>query len=109
MDYQLTAAYDEEKREWKIKVSGEIDIFNSNAFKESLNTLIGEKQASLIIECSELKYIDSTALGSLVAVLKNVKAYGGEVKLENLRKSLTKLFKITNLDKAFVIEGDSYE
>lgn len=109
MDYTFDEIFNQEHDCWYIKVSGEIDIFNSNEFKEKLLRLAAEKQKDLRIDCLELKYIDSTALGVLVAVLKNVKTYGGEIYLLNLKPNLTKLFKITNLDKVFIIEGDANE
>jgi len=105
MDYSFEKRFDSERDAWDIAVAGEIDIFNSGDFKTELMEAVTEKPKDLHINCERLKYIDSTALGSLVAVLKNVKSYHGEIFLTNLRTSLLKLFKITNLDKAFIIEG----
>ncbi|MDR2903143.1 MAG: STAS domain-containing protein [Clostridiales bacterium] len=107
MDYTFNHEFNDARNCWDIKVAGEIDIFNSNEFKEKLLTLAAEKPRDLRIDCSNLKYMDSTALGALVAVLKNVKLYDGTVFLLNLKPNLTKLFKITNLDKVFIIEGDT--
>ena len=105
MDYSFEKRFNTEKNAWDISVTGEIDIFNSGDFKSELMEAVTENPKDLRINCEKLKYIDSTALGSLVAVLKNVKVYQGEIFLMNLRSSLIKLFKITNLDKAFIIEG----
>lgn len=107
MDYTFDSEFNDARNCWHIKVTGEIDIFNSNEFKASLLTLAGEHAGDLMIDCSELTYMDSTALGSLVAVLKNVKLYNGAIHLLRLKPNLTKLFKITNLDKVFMIEGDA--
>jgi len=109
MDYTFSKSFNPGLKQWEITVTGEIDIFNSNDFKESLMSLIKETPTDLRIDCCELKYIDSTALGSLVAVLKNVKGYGGEVYLAKVKPNLAKLFKITNLDKVFIIEGVANE
>ena len=109
MDFQMEAAYDAQKNCWQVTVSGEIDIFNSPDMKKRLMELIEEKQADLYLNCQNLDYLDSTALGALVAVLKNVKGYEGEMHLLQVKPSLNKLFKITNLDKVFIIEGDAHE
>jgi len=53
--------------------------------------------------------MDSTSIGALVSVLKNVKTYGGKVVLKKLRPNLLKLFRITNLDKVFEIGGEAGE
>jgi len=109
MQYEIKASFDEANNRWDISLNGEIDIFYSNDFKENLNDLIKQKEVDLYIRCDNLSYIDSTGLGALVDVLKSVKLYGGEIKLVNLKTAIAKLFRITNLDKAFVMEGDVCE
>ena len=71
--------------------------------------MIEEKNADVVLDCAQLTYMDSTSIGALVSVLKNVKIYGGTVVLHNLRPNLMKLFRITNLDKVFEIGGESGE
>jgi len=109
MDFSLEAIYDEAKNRWAVTLTGEVDIFSSPELKARLNALLQEKQTDLAIDCKNLEYLDSTALGALVGVLKNVKACGGEMRLSHIRPNLLKLFRITNLDKVFVIEGDENE
>ncbi len=109
MDFIIEHCYDSEKNAWLATISGEIDIFNSGEMKSKLLDLINEKNVDIYIDCKKLEYLDSTALGALVAVLKNVKAYGGEMHLLGIRPNLKKLFKITNLDKVFIIEGEHNE
>lgn len=109
MDFIMEHRFDEQKNRWQITFSGEIDIFISDKMKSDLIELINDKQADLYINCRNLDYVDSTGLGAMVAVLRNVKAYGGEIRLQNIKPSLEKLFKITNLNKVFIIEGDANE
>jgi len=109
MEYQVNAAYNEAAGVWEVTLQGEVDIFNSNAFRDELIARVTEKPAGLVMDCAELKYIDSTGLGALVAVLKHVKTCGGTITLRSLRPNLAKLFKITSLDKTFIMDGDSHE
>jgi len=109
MDYVLDSFFDQEKKRWSVSIGGEIDIFNSSEMKKSLTDLISQKNTDMVLDCKYLDYIDSTALGALVGVLKNVKSYGGSIYLRNVKPSLSKLFKITNLDKVFLLEGDNSE
>jgi len=109
MDYGINYTFDEEKNVWDVSLSGEFDIFNAANLKSELNSIVEQKNANLILDCSELAYMDSTAIGSLVSVLKNVKAYGGAISLNGLKPNLLKLFRITNLNKVFEIEGESNE
>lgn len=109
MDFSISTKYIENEDYWLIDVNGEIDIFNSSEFKTILLNLLEEKPADIKINCANLSYIDSTALGALIAVLKKAKSFKKDVCLKNVKASLSKLFKITNLDKVFIIEGDVNE
>jgi anti-sigma B factor antagonist len=109
MDYVMDSTFDQDKKCWVVSISGEVDIFNAANMKKTLTELINEKNTDLILDCKNLEYIDSTALGALVGVLKNVRSYGGTMHLRSVKPSLSKLFKITNLDKVFVMDGDSDE
>jgi anti-sigma B factor antagonist len=109
MDFIIEHRFDKEKNGWLVDISGEVDIFNSDKMKSRFLELIASEKADLYICCRDLEYIDSTALGALVAVLKHVKAYGGEIYLKSIKPSIAKLFKITNLNQVFIIEGDVNE
>ncbi len=89
---------------WEVFFSGEIDIYNAPELKQKLNELIQQKQGNIIIDCKDLNYMDSTGLGVLISVLKQVKKYDGEIKIINLKPYIRKIFTITGLDKIFSIE-----
>lgn len=86
-------------------VSGEIDAEQRKALKSGLEEKILQlKPEEVIIDCESLDYIDSTGLGVLVSALKNVKEYGGTIRIVKLKPFLHKIFRITGLDDIFVIE-----
>ncbi len=105
MDYSIKPFLNEDAGCWQVEITGEIDIFNSTEFKNALMGLIKENECDFCLNFKNLDYIDSTALGVLVAVLKSVKGYGGEIYIKEAKPNVAKLFKITNLDKVFILEG----
>lgn len=109
MEFNLKSNFDTEKKVLDVHLAGEIDIYNSADVKEELSKLVAEHNVNLNLHCEELDYLDSTALGALVSVLKKVKHYDGNIYIKNAKASVCKIFKITNLDKAFILEGECYE
>lgn len=103
MDFSMEKSFDGSC--WKVKFSGEIDIYNSADVKSKLVDLMGENVADVHIDCENLEYIDSTGLGSLVGALKHVKSHDKEMRLYNVGANILKLFRITSLDKVFVVEA----
>lgn len=88
----------------QIVLSGEIDIYTSQSFKNELNEVIKSCKGDLFIDCKELSYIDSTGLGILVGALKEIRKADSSIYICNLKDNIKKLFLITGLDKLFKIE-----
>ena len=88
----------------RIVLRGEIDISTASEFKAKLHELIGDGTTDVELLCEDLSYIDSAGLGILVGALKKVKNHQRNVYIYYLRDNIKKLFKITGLDKIFILE-----
>lgn len=74
------------------------DVFNE------LDEIVAiEQPAKLLLNLANVEYLYSTALSRLVRLLKNVKDYGGELRLCELQPGVVELMEITNLNKLFDI------
>jgi anti-sigma B factor antagonist len=88
----------------RVLLSGEIDIYTSQAFKNELNEVVNSCSGDIYMDCKELSYIDSTGLGILVSALKQLQKENNNIYICNLKENIKKLFIITGLDKLFKIE-----
>lgn len=102
--FDLSSTREMDKDMVRIAVSGEIDLMSAPDFKKRLYEAVGEGGTDVVLDCSELAYIDSTGLGILLGVLKRVRMTNHQVHICNLKESIRKLFRITGLDKAFILE-----
>jgi anti-sigma B factor antagonist len=100
----INKAFDSEKNLWEVKLIGEIDISTANSLKEILIKLLEEKEIDIKLDCKELDYIDSTGLGVLIGILKRLKSIDKDIIIINPKPNISKLFKITGLDKIFIIK-----
>ena len=62
-----------------------------------------------MVDFSKVTYVDSSGLATMVEILKNMKTYGGKMKLAGLSPKVKSLFEITKLDKLFEISQDENE
>jgi anti-sigma B factor antagonist len=88
----------------KVYISGEIDIYTSQKFKEKLYSMVDSFKKDLKVDCTDLNYIDSTGLGIFVGALKRARYYDKRIFVINPKANIKKLFTITGLDKLFIIE-----
>jgi anti-sigma B factor antagonist len=87
-------------------MSGDIDINTSPDVKRSFDKAVKEKRDKVVINLKDVSYVDSSGLATLVEILKNLRAYGGKLKLAALSDKVRGLFEITKLDKLFDISAD---
>ena len=88
------------------KIKGEVDIAASPGLKSYLEKNTAKK---LVIDLSEVGYVDSSGLATLVEILKRTKAQGGSLGLAGLSAKVRSLFEITKLDKLFLVFQNQQE
>ena len=59
----------------------------------------------MVVDLSDLGYLDSTGLSVFVTVQKRANAAGIDFRLSNPNASVRRLFQITALDTFFTLEG----
>lgn len=87
-------------------VEGEIDINTSPDIKKSFEKILSKKMPNMVVNFSKVTYVDSSGLATLVEILKDMRTYGGKMKLSNLSPKIKSLFEITKLEKLFDIIAD---
>jgi len=93
-----------EDRGWTVlAVSGELDMATAPTVRERLHGLLAEGHEKLIVDLDNVGFLDSTALGVLVGVLKRVRTQDGDLRLVCNQPRVLKVFEITRLDQAFTI------
>lgn len=104
MAFELNKVFDGNRDAWILKPVGDIDIYSAPSFKQELIDLITENQKDVVIDGTNLEYIDSTGLGVLISGLKKIKEGNKDIYLENIKPNVNKLFDITGLSKVFIIQ-----
>ncbi len=74
--------------------------------RDSIKELIAKGQKNILLNLSDVNYIDSSGLGELVSAYTSVKNAGGELKLLGLTKKVHDLLQITKLYTVFDVKDD---
>ena len=90
-------------------VEGEIDINTAPDIKKAFDKLTSGREAKILINLDRVAYIDSSGLATLVEIFKNMRTYGGKMKISNMSSKVRSLFEITKLDKLFDISSSEEE
>ena len=92
-----------------VKASGEIRQRKLPGDKEPLGELLGDDvyDKKVLLDLSEVKYVDSSGLGWLVVCQKRFKEHKGAIVLHSLPQMVSNVLKIVQLDKVFFIADDA--
>ncbi|WP_231116062.1 STAS domain-containing protein [Motilibacter rhizosphaerae] len=89
-----------------LSVSGEIDALTAPALRERLLEALREEGSRVVLDLSAVSFLDSTALGVLVAAHKRASTTGGQFRLVVATPLTTRLLKLTGLDQVFAVHPD---
>ena len=85
-----------------VSVVGEVDLSSSPALRRCLLNN-GPPGTAIIVDLSEVTFLDSIGLSVLLAGRKRAQATGGDLSLRNPRPGVLKVLEITGLTKVFEI------
>lgn len=84
-----------------LQINGErMDAGNSPDFKSCVDGIVSQGLDNLIIDVSQVDFMDSSALGSLVSALKTVGNQRNLV-MVGVHGLVEDLFKLTRMDRVF--------
>lgn len=87
----------------------EANLTVSENLKTELYALIDGGAKYLVVDFSDVVYVDSSFLGALVSSLKHALSNKAEVVVAGLNKDILGLFQLIRLDKAFKIYPSATE
>lgn len=86
-----------------LRVGGEIDVASAPEFHAAVSDLIGQGAKVVIVDMSDVSFIDSTGLGVLVSAEIEMREEGIDLRLVVTRPQITRLLELTGLDEVFTV------
>jgi len=94
-------------REAVISLSGRVTIDSSPALRKELHALLGQQSPpTLIVDLSELSYIDCSGIATLVEALRIARQSDTKLQLRGLRDGPRHLLEVTGLLHLFDTNGE---
>ena len=85
-----------------VAIEGEVDLSSSPKVRDALLECIMDG-AAVVVDLSQVAYIDSSGVASLVEAFQNAKSRGLGFALANVGETPLRVLKLARLDQVFVI------
>jgi anti-sigma B factor antagonist len=89
-----------------IEPAGILDSTQAESFRLAVDEALAEGVDVILIDLKQITFIDSSGLGSLVMVLKKVRALERKMYICSINDQVRMLFDLTGMDRVFDLLPD---
>ncbi|MGH3135611.1 MAG: STAS domain-containing protein [Gaiellaceae bacterium] len=84
-----------------VRAEGELDAYAAPELTSVINDTLGD--ARVVVDLVGVSFMDSTALGLVVRLVRELREGGGDVRVVLPRGSARRIFEITTLDRVLPV------
>ena len=88
-------------------LSGQLTTDSGGQFREAIDTLIESGRTNILLDLTELSYMDSSGIGELVAGYRTFQRLGGALKILKPSKRIQNSLELTQLLPIFEVFDDA--
>jgi anti-sigma B factor antagonist len=86
-----------------LRIAGSLDALSTPDLRTVIESLVAEKRPTIRVDLSDLRLIDSSGVGAIVALYKRMRAQGGDVQVVGLKDQPLAIFRLLRLDRVFAL------
>ena len=90
-----------------IRLPARLSMADASDCRHAIRDLVDEGRTRLVMDMSQVEFVDSSGLSVLVSAIKAARAVGGDVVLSGLTPQVQALVELTRLHHLFEIFSDS--
>lgn len=90
-----------------VSISGRVAIDTSSRMRDRLAEALGTKPDAITIDLSQVEYMDTSGLATLIEAMRIARQQHTELLLRGIQEQPRYLLRVSNLDRVFPIEGDT--
>jgi anti-sigma B factor antagonist len=90
-------AWENDKNLHVLRLTGEIDLSTSRELRARLQTHVKAKSPALVLDFSDVRYIDSSGLATIVEYVQQARAFDGRIALAQVSDRVRTIFELVRL------------
>jgi anti-anti-sigma factor len=92
-----------------IQPAGILDGIQAEQFERAIDEAITAGAQTILVDCQDLTFMDSSGLGALILALKAIRATGGSLCICSINAQIDQLFRLTDTHQIFQVFADRPE
>lgn len=89
-----------------LRVSGDVDVSHALVLREVLGDLLAEPTPRVLVDCSDVGFVDSAGVGLLVTGHRRAQEAGGRLDLAVVQPAVAHILQLTRADRLLTVHPD---
>jgi anti-anti-sigma factor len=85
------------KENVEIAIKGDCDLYGAPNFAKSVLSGIEAGWRHILLDCSQLEYLDSTGVGTFIRIIQTLRRLGGTIRCRGLHGSPRRVLEMSNI------------
>jgi Ca-activated chloride channel family protein len=85
----------------ELSLAGQLDLYKCPDLKSDVRRLMEQGYRFVVFDLTDLSYVDSSGIGTMIQISNWMKKRGGLMVLVNVQGSVDKIFQLSKLDEFF--------
>jgi anti-sigma B factor antagonist len=90
-----------------VALVGRFDAHEVAAFRSRVDPMVAARGTVVVVDFSDVVFVDSAALAELVRAMKHARSCNGDVVISSPSAPVRIILELTGLDRAFTVEDAS--
>ena len=87
-----------------VRVFGEIDLATCEGLRDRLCLIVADSADDLVLDCTELEFMDSSGIGVLVDISKSLDRHGRRLRVRHLPRVTFRAIEVLGLTEILGVE-----
>jgi anti-sigma B factor antagonist len=92
-----------------LSLTGRFNMITAQSFRDYITNLVEGGSNRVVVDLSEVKSFDSSALGALIGGLKATRKAGGDLRLSSPTEQVKLVLRLTNVDNLLICYDNAKE
>ncbi len=90
-----------------LRIKGDVDAGTVDSFRRTIDELLAAGEHRFVIDLTDVPFMDSAGLATLVQLFKRVRIGEGDVRLAGLQPDVRRVFELVRLTRVFDVYDDA--
>lgn len=92
-----------------VNVQGEVDVYTAPKLKEEIHNRLDSGENKVVVDLTNVAYMDSSGLGVLIGALKRAREEGGDLMVASPNPRISRILDVTGLSRIFNVRATMQE